>query len=97
MNHSNSMTLHVIHDRSGRILAAAAVPSAAPGARDVPIPLPFARAGQRLARISMPSMHPSEFAAMLEGHRVSGTGERAALVASKETKSRRKKPAARKK
>jgi len=45
----------------------------------------------------MPNMHPSELTAMLEGHRVSGSGERAALVASKETKSRRKKPAARKK
>jgi hypothetical protein len=96
MNHSNSMTLHVIHDRAGRILAAAAVPDSAPGQHDVPMPLPFARAGQRLARISMPNMHPAELSAMLERHRVSGSAARARLVALAKTKLRKKKPGARK-
>jgi hypothetical protein len=97
MNHSNSMTLHVIHDRAGRILAAAAVPNAAPGPNDVPMPLPFARAGQRLARISMPDMQPAELSALLERHRVTGSAERAKLVALASPKARKKKAFARKK
>ena len=97
MNHSNSMTLHVIHDRAGRILAAAAVPNAAPERDDVPTPLPFARAGQRLARITMPNVEPTELAALLERHRVSGSADRARLVAMKPAKARRKKSSGRKK
>lgn len=97
MNQSNSMTLHVIHDRAGRILAAAAVPNTAPGQHDVPMPLPFARAGQRLARISMPNVQPAELSALLERHRISGSADRAKLVALARPKPRKKKPAARKK
>ena len=96
MNHANTMTLHVIHDRRGRILAAAAVPDAAPE-REVPTPLPFARSGERLARISIPHLQASELAALLERHRVKGTGARAALVASSQSTPRRRKAPARKK
>ena len=94
---NKSMTLHVVHDRAGRILAAAAVPDAAPGPHDIPIPLPFARPGQRLARISMPHIRPAELSALLERHRVSGSANRARLVAMAQPKPRRKKSAARKK
>jgi len=97
MKHPRSMTLHVVHDRGGRILAAAAVPNTPPEPHDVPIPLPFARAGQRLAQIKLPDIEPSELASFLERHRVKGSAERATLVEQGRTASRKKQASARKK
>ena len=96
MSHSNTMTLHVIHDRGGRILAAAAVPDSV-SEREIPTPLPVAGSGQRLARISMPYLQAAEVSALLERHRVKGTGAKAALVASSKSRPRTRKAPARKK
>jgi hypothetical protein len=45
----------------------------------------------------MPNVAPSELAALLERHRVSGSADRARLVAMKQAKPRKKKATARKK
>jgi hypothetical protein len=83
MSNPGSILLHVVHDRSGRILAAAAIHDASEGAMAAPIPMPVAGRGQRLARISMSNLHLAELPQMLERHRIEGVAARARLVAIK--------------
>jgi hypothetical protein len=76
------MHLHVLYDRSGRILAAVQIDDRS--REGVPLPRPVAQRGQFTAEVQIPSeAAQQDLVAICDKYLVKGRGERVSLVADK--------------